>query len=40
MKSCKYELNFEDENFSFEDEQALDNFLLSNMDRIKRKLNG
>jgi hypothetical protein len=34
MSTCKYELKFNDEVFSFSSEEALDEFLLKNLDNI------
>lgn len=40
MNTCKYELNFEDQNYTFDTEEALNEFLLVNQDRVKQKMKG
>lgn len=40
MNKCKYELNFEDEHYTFPSEEALNEFLLKNYSSVKQKMKG
>jgi len=35
MNECKYELNFDNENYTFDSEEALNEFLLRNQSNVR-----